>query len=99
MGLDVLWEAHDREELERAAALGATIVGVNSRNLHTMQVLPQTQIELAQWLPHRAVRVAESGIRSAADIARLQEAGYGAFLVGESLMRQPDPALALASLL
>jgi indole-3-glycerol phosphate synthase len=99
MGLDVLCEVHDREELERAAALGFTVIGVNSRNLHTMQVLPQTQIELAQWLPKRAVRVAESGIRSAADMARLQEVGYGAFLVGESLMRQPDPAAALATLL
>jgi len=99
MGLDVLCEVHDREELERAAGLGFTIIGVNSRNLHTMQVLPQTQIELAQWLPRRAVRVAESGIRSAEDIVRLQEAGYGAFLVGESLMRQPDPAAALATLL
>jgi indole-3-glycerol phosphate synthase len=99
MELDVLCEVHDREELERAAGLGFTVIGVNSRNLHTMQVLPQTLIELAQWLPKGAVRVAESGIRSAAEIARLQEVGYGAFLVGESLMRQPDPAAALATLL
>jgi indole-3-glycerol phosphate synthase len=97
--LDVLCEVHDREELERAAALGFTLIGVNSRNLHTMQVLPQTQIELARWLPRDAVRVAESGIRSAADIARLTEAGYDAFLVGESLMREPDPGAALATLL
>jgi indole-3-glycerol phosphate synthase len=99
MELDVLCEVHDREELERAVALGFTLIGVNSRNLHTMQVLPQTQIELARWLPRDAVRVAESGIRSAADIARLTEAGYDAFLVGESLMRQPDPGAALATLL
>jgi len=99
MGLDVLCEVHDREELERAAALGFTMIGVNSRNLHTMQVLPQTQIKLARWLPPRAVRVAESGIRSAADIAQLIATGYDAFLVGESLMRQPDPAAALATLL
>ena len=99
MGLDVLCEVHDREELERAAGLGFTTIGVNSRNLHTMQVLPQTQIELAQWLPRGAVRVAESGIRSAADIARLAGVGYDAFLVGESLMQQPDPAAALATLL
>jgi indole-3-glycerol phosphate synthase len=99
MGLDVLCEVHDREELERASALGFTMVGVNSRNLHTMQVLPQTQIELAKLLPRRMVRVAESGIRTAADIVRLQEVGYDAFLVGESLMRQPDPAAALATLL
>ena len=99
MELDVLCEVHDREELERASALGFTMVGVNSRNLHTMQVLPQTQMELAKLLPRRMVKVAESGIRTAADIVRLQEAGYGAFLVGESLMRQPDPAAALATLL
>jgi indole-3-glycerol phosphate synthase len=99
MELDVLCEVHDREELERATTLGFTMVGVNSRNLHTMQVLPQTQIELVKLLPRRIVKVAESGIRTAADIVRLQEAGYGAFLVGESLMRQPDPAAALATLL
>jgi indole-3-glycerol phosphate synthase len=99
MGLDVLCEVHDREELDRAATLGFTMIGVNSRNLHTMEVRPQTQIELARWLPRGAVHVAESGIRSAADIAQLTAAGYDAFLVGESLMRQPDPAAALATLL
>jgi indole-3-glycerol phosphate synthase len=98
-GLDVLCEIHDREELERAVALGFTVIGVNSRNLHTMQVDPQTQIDLARMLPPTAVRVAESGIRSASDIARMREAGYDAFLIGESLMRQPDPAAALAALL
>ncbi len=99
MQLDVLCEIHDREELEHAAALGFTVIGVNSRNLHTMEVQPQTQMELAQWLPAAAVHVAESGIRSPADIARVREAGYNAFLVGESLMREPDPAAALACLL
>jgi indole-3-glycerol phosphate synthase len=99
MGLDVLCEIHDREELERAAALGFTVIGVNSRNLHTMQVQPEIQIELAQWLPATAVHVAESGIRNPTDIARIRGSGYDAFLVGESLMRQPDPAAALANLL
>jgi indole-3-glycerol phosphate synthase len=99
MQLDVLCEVHDREELERAKGMGFRVIGVNSRNLHTMQVLPQTQVELAQWLPRGAVRVAESGIRTPADVARLTSAGYSAFLVGESLMRQPDPAAALATLL
>lgn len=99
MELDVLCEIHDREELERAVALGFGVIGVNSRNLHTMQVDAQTQIELAQSLPSGALRVAESGIRSAADIARMAEAGFDAFLVGESLMREPDPGAALASLL
>jgi indole-3-glycerol phosphate synthase len=98
-GLDVLCEIHDREELDRAVTLGFTVIGVNSRNLHTMQVQPQTQIELAQWLPADAVRVAESGIRNRSDIATMQDAGYNAFLVGESLMSQPDPGAALATLL
>jgi indole-3-glycerol phosphate synthase len=99
MELDVLCEVHDREELERAVALGATTIGVNSRNLHTMEVQPEAQIELAQWLPRTAVRVAESGIKSPADIARMAAAGYDAFLVGESLMRESDPGAALAGLL
>jgi indole-3-glycerol phosphate synthase len=97
--LDVLCEIHDEAELERAVALGFTVIGVNSRNLHTMRVDPQTQIELGQLLPPGVVRVAESGIRSASDIARMTEAGYDAFLVGESLMREPDPGAALAALL
>jgi indole-3-glycerol phosphate synthase len=99
MELDMLCEVHNRAELDRAAALGFTVIGVNSRNLHTMQVEPQTWIELAQWLPHAAVHVAESGIQSGADIAQMRSFGYHAFLVGESLMRQPDPAAALAALL
>ena len=99
MELDVLCEVHDRAELDRAAALGFTVIGVNSRNLHTMQVEPQTWIELAQWLPRQAVHVAESGIQSAAEIAQMRSAGYHAFLVGESLMRQPDPVAALSALL
>lgn len=99
IGLDVLCEIHDGEELDRAVALGFTVIGVNSRNLHTMQVDPQTQIDLAQSLPKTAVRVAESGIRTAADIAQMVDAGFDAFLIGESLMRQPDPGAALAALL
>lgn len=99
MELDVLCEVHDRTELDRAIALGFTLIGVNSRNLHTMEVRPETQMELAQWMPASTLTVAESGIRSLEDIARLQGAGYGAFLVGESLMRQPDPGAALAELL
>ena len=64
MELDVLCEIHDREELERAVALGFTVIGVNSRNLHTMQVDPQTQMELAQWLP--AAAAARGGKRDQA---------------------------------
>jgi indole-3-glycerol phosphate synthase len=99
MELDVLCEVHDRAELARAAALGFSVIGVNSRNLHTMQVEPRTQLELAQWLPRTTVHVAESGIRTAADISQLRAAGYHAFLIGESLMSRPDPAAALTALL
>ncbi|MGD0799188.1 MAG: indole-3-glycerol phosphate synthase TrpC [Acidobacteriaceae bacterium] len=98
-GLDVLVEVHDRAELDRAAALGATLIGVNSRNLHTMHVDPQTPLALAPHIPPHALAVAESGIRTPADLARLRAAGYPAFLVGESLMRQPSPAAALTALL
>jgi indole-3-glycerol phosphate synthase len=99
MQLDVLCEVHDREELQRALDLGFTVIGVNSRNLHTMKVQPETQVELGGLLPRSAVRVAESGLRTAADLARMAAAGYSAFLIGESLMREPDPAQALAAVL
>jgi len=99
LGLDVLCEVHDHEELKRAVDLGFAMIGVNSRNLHTMQVQPETQLELGALLPQSAVRVAESGLRTPADISRMSAAGYTAFLVGESLMREPDPAQPLAALL
>ncbi|MGH9598106.1 MAG: indole-3-glycerol phosphate synthase TrpC [Edaphobacter sp.] len=99
IGLDVLCETHDRAELDRAIALGFDLIGVNSRDLRTFTVHPERLIELAQAMPNNVVKVAESGIRTAEDIARLQDAGYDAFLVGEALMRQPDPAAALALLL
>lgn len=99
MGLDVLCETHDREELERAIQLGFDLIGVNSRDLRTFTVRPEVLLELAPWMPGGAVTVAESGIQTAEDIARFCEAGYDAFLVGEALMRQPDPGAALALLL
>jgi len=99
MGLDVLCETHDREELNRAAALGFDLIGVNSRDLRTFSVRTDAFFELASAIPKDAVKVAESGIRTAEDIASLRAAGYDAFLIGETLMRQPDPAAALATLL
>jgi indole-3-glycerol phosphate synthase len=99
IGLDVLCETHDRPELDRAIALGFDLIGVNSRDLRTFTVHPERLIELAKAMPNNVVKVAESGIRTAEDITRLQNAGYDAFLVGEALMRQPDPAAALALLL
>jgi indole-3-glycerol phosphate synthase len=97
--LDVLCEVHNAEELARVLDLGCDAIGVNNRNLQTFEVRLETSLELASSLPPATVRVAESGIHNAADIARLRSAGFDAFLVGESLMRQPDPAQALTSLL
>jgi len=98
-GLDVLCEVHDREELERALALECECVGVNSRDLKTFEVSLERACELAAMLPESAVKVAESGIHTAADMKRLREAGYEAFLIGESLMRKDDPGMALRELL
>jgi indole-3-glycerol phosphate synthase len=96
--LDVLCEVHTRKELERAVSLGANVIGVNCRDLTTMQVNPRVHMDLVKAMPASVLRVAESGIKSPVDIERLLEAGYDAFLVGEALMRQPDPAAALALL-
>jgi indole-3-glycerol phosphate synthase len=97
--LDVLCEVHNADELERVLDVGCEAIGVNNRNLHTFEVRLETSLDLASSLPPDAVRVAESGIHTAADIARLRAAGFNAFLVGESLMRQPDPDQALMRLL
>lgn len=99
LGLDVLCEVHDRAELDRAIDLGFEVIGVNSRDLKTLQVNLQVHTELVEAMPQQVLRVAESGIRTAADVERLLEAGFDAFLVGESLMRQPDPAAHLALLM
>jgi indole-3-glycerol phosphate synthase len=99
LGLDVLCEAHDGEEIQRAAGLGFDLIGVNSRDLHSFTVRTDSLLELASLLPATALHVAESGIRTAEDIARLQAVGYSAFLIGEAFMRQPDPGAALALLL
>jgi indole-3-glycerol phosphate synthase len=98
-GLDVLCEVHDRAELDRALALDCECVGVNSRDLRTFEVSLDRACSLAAALPASAVKVAESGIHSAADMHRLRAAGYEAFLIGESLMRRPHPGDALTALL
>ncbi len=97
--LDALVEVHDGEELDRAIAVGADMIGVNNRNLKTMGVSIKTSLELAGRIPDGVLKISESGIRSHEDVKRLTDAGYGAFLVGESLMRQDDPGSALAKLL
>jgi indole-3-glycerol phosphate synthase len=100
LGLDVLVEVHNEEELERALACGTRFVGVNNRDLATFDVDLAVTERLAAALPQSQDRllVAESGIHHNGDIERLQRAGAGAFLVGESLMRQADVALALDEL-
>jgi indole-3-glycerol phosphate synthase len=101
LSLDVLCEVHTHIEMDRVLALAEPpeAIGVNNRDLRSFEVRLETAIELADSIPHTRVRVAESGITSAADIARLRKAGFDAFLIGESLMRQPDPAVALQTLL
>jgi indole-3-glycerol phosphate synthase len=93
-----LVEVHDARELDAAIASGADIIGVNNRNLHTFEVHLETSIELAAKIPAGAVTVAESGIHSQADVARLRAAGFDAFLVGEHLMKSADPTAALRAL-
>jgi len=99
LGLEVLVEVHDGDELTRALAAGARVVGVNNRDLHTMQVRIETSLELIGSIPDDVVVVAESGLRSGGDLRRLRDAGYDAFLIGEHLMSAPDPGAALEQLL
>jgi indole-3-glycerol phosphate synthase len=97
-GLDVLCEVHDGEELQQALDAGFDLIGVNTRDLQTFKVDLETAFALAARFPENVVRVAESGIHSAEDVARLRGAGYDAFLVGESLMRAESPGEALREL-
>ena len=93
-----LVEVHNRRELDVAIAAGSDIIGVNNRDLGTFEVTLETSLELAAHIPAGALCVSESGIHDARDIARLREAGYTAFLVGEHLMKSGDPATALRAL-
>jgi indole-3-glycerol phosphate synthase len=98
-GCDALVEVHDEDELERAIAGGAKLIGVNNRDLRDFHVDLATSERLSPKMPTETIRVAESGIRTHADVARLREAGFHAFLVGESLLRQHDRAAAVRTLI
>jgi len=98
-GLDVLCEVHDEQELELAKTVGAGLIGVNSRDLKTFRVDLETAMRLGPMLPKGAVQVAESGIETGADIRKLRQAGYHAFLIGESLMKAESPEDALRRLI
>lgn len=98
LGLDTLVEAHDVEELDRAVALGAPVIGLNARDLSTFAIDRATQLDLIARAPRDRVVVAESGIHSRAQAAAAELAGANAILVGSALMRAPDPAAKLADL-
>jgi indole-3-glycerol phosphate synthase len=101
--LDVLVEVHTAHELGRVldtlGEAGADAIGVNNRDLSSFEVTLDTSLALIDRIPSQVIRVTESGIFTAQDIARLRQAGFDAFLIGESLMRQPDPGAALEALL
>ncbi|MFZ0822271.1 MAG: indole-3-glycerol phosphate synthase TrpC [Terriglobales bacterium] len=98
-GLDVLCEAHDEPELQHALDAGCDLIGINSRNLQTLEVDLETAFRLAKKIPAACVSVAESGIHNGHDLARLRSAGYEAFLIGESLMKAEHPGEALKKLM
>jgi indole-3-glycerol phosphate synthase len=99
LGMEALVEVHTREELERALAAEARIIGVNNRDLKTLQVRVDTSFELIERIPEHCIAVSESGLRTHDGLVRLRKAGFDAFLVGEHLMLAPDPAAALVELL
>jgi indole-3-glycerol phosphate synthase len=99
LGMAALIEVHNQDELAKAIDSGAELIGVNNRDLQSFEVSLDTSLRLSYLMPSNAVRVSESGIHTRADINLLRDAGFQAFLVGESLMKSHDPARALGELL
>ena len=98
-GMDTLVEVHDEPELDRALVLGATIIGINNRDLKTFETDLNVTVRLAPVIPKNVLVVAESGLSTRADLERLADAGVTTFLIGESLMRQGDVAAATRALI
>ena len=96
--MDALVEVHDAEELDRAVACEAKIIGVNNRDLRTFAVTLETSLSLARVAPREALLVSESGLNAAVDVRRLKKHGFHGFLIGEPLMRAADPQQALRDL-
>jgi indole-3-glycerol phosphate synthase len=98
-GMDALVEIHNERELQKSLDAGATILGVNNRDLRTFEVSLDVSLKIAPMIPRNVIAVTESGIRTSDDIRRLADVGYRGFLVGEQLMRSPYPGAALAEML
>lgn len=98
LGMASVVEVHNEEELKRAVDIGPEIIGINNRNLRTMEVSLETSLRLAPMIPEGTMILAESGVKGPEDIARLLQGGVDAFLVGTTLMKAPDPAAELALL-
>lgn len=98
LGMTALFEVHDEAELDRVLAVGATVVGVNQRDLYSFEVDTDRAVRVARAMPDGVVSVAESGIGGPEDARRLADAGFDAVLVGESLVRAADPGAAVAAL-
>lgn len=99
LGLDALVEVHTRDEMKRAIACDARLIGVNNRDLRTFEVSLETSLALAREAPRDTLLVSESGLRTGDDLRRLHAAGYRGFLIGETFMRAPDPQQALQNVL